>query len=248
MNPKLANAKGLYLEGIRDGNFRHAISTYTGNRYTQHSTGIRDGREGFIEFFEGFVQRNTDRDIRIVRSIVDGQYVFVQAYQNLNNGEAIWVTTDLFDTDDNDKMIEHWDVISALHTHGDSEGTQLDGPTEIVDLPETENNKETVRNFLREVMVLGKAEQLQDYMDPDTLVLHKAPDVRSITEDVGSYNLVFKIIGQGNFVVSYSRVLLGENEFARFDIFRLKSGWIEEVWTNQEIVPPKEEWANGGKF
>lgn len=248
MNPKLANAKGLYLEGIRDGNFRHAISTYTGNRYTQHSTGIRDGREGFIEFFEGFIQRNPSRDIRIVRSIVDGQFVFVQVYQNLNNGQAIWVTTDLFDTDDNDKMIEHWDVISALHTHGDSESTQLDGPTEIVDLPETENNKETVRNFLREVMVLGKAEHLQTYLDPDTLILHKAPDVRSITEDVGSYNLVFKIIGQGNFVVSYSRVLLGENEFARFDIFRLKRGRIEEIWTNQEIIPPKEEWANGGKF
>jgi predicted SnoaL-like aldol condensation-catalyzing enzyme len=30
-------------------------------------------------------------------------------YQSLNDGEAEWVTTDFFDTDENDKIIEHWD-------------------------------------------------------------------------------------------------------------------------------------------
>ena len=52
MGRKLENAKGLYLEGIRDGNAREAVTKYTGERYTQHSTGVRDGVEGFVEFFE----------------------------------------------------------------------------------------------------------------------------------------------------------------------------------------------------
>ena len=43
MARKLDHAKGLYLEGIRDGNPRDAVTRYTGSRYTQHSTGVRDG-------------------------------------------------------------------------------------------------------------------------------------------------------------------------------------------------------------
>lgn len=53
MNKKLSNASALYLEGIRDGNVRAAIEAYSGERYTQHSTGVADGAEGFIAFFEG---------------------------------------------------------------------------------------------------------------------------------------------------------------------------------------------------
>ncbi len=113
---RLENAKALYREGIAEGNPVEAINAYTGDRYTQHSTGVKDGRDGFIEFFTEFIKRNPSRDIQIVRGWEDGQYVFLQAYQNINNGEAEWVTTDFFDTDDNGKIIEHWDVISAF-TH-----------------------------------------------------------------------------------------------------------------------------------
>ena len=113
MNRKLATATALYMEGIRDGNARLAVETYTGDRYTQHSTGVRDGVEGFVAFFEPFLERNPDRDIRVIRGWEDGQYVFVHAFQSLNGGESEWVTTDFFDTDENDKIIEHWDVIAA---------------------------------------------------------------------------------------------------------------------------------------
>ena len=34
MNQKLHNARQLYLEGIRDGNAREAVTKYTGPRYT----------------------------------------------------------------------------------------------------------------------------------------------------------------------------------------------------------------------
>lgn len=144
MNQKLANATGLYLDGIRDGNVRQAVEKYTGDRYTQHSTGVADGVEGFVAFFEPFVERNPFRDIRIIRSIVDGDNVFVHAYQDINNGEAKWVTTDLFDTDDDDKVIEHWDVIAPYHDGA------VDGPTEVTDLDRTEDNRALVRAHLGE--------------------------------------------------------------------------------------------------
>lgn len=58
MSKKIENAKKLYLEGIRDGKVREAVTKYTGNRYTQHGTGVADGIEGFLAFFEPFVVRN----------------------------------------------------------------------------------------------------------------------------------------------------------------------------------------------
>lgn len=36
---KAANARSLYLEGIRDGDMRRALAAYIGDHYTQHSTG-----------------------------------------------------------------------------------------------------------------------------------------------------------------------------------------------------------------
>lgn len=75
MGRKIENASGLYLEGIRDGNPREAVAKYTGDRYTQHSTGVPDGADGFVQFFEDFIERNPARDIRIVRAVEDGQYL-----------------------------------------------------------------------------------------------------------------------------------------------------------------------------
>lgn len=58
LSRKIDNARNLYLEGIRDGKPREAVTRYTGARYTQHSTGVRDGVEGFVAFFEPFIARN----------------------------------------------------------------------------------------------------------------------------------------------------------------------------------------------
>lgn len=248
MSRKLENATNLYLEGIRDGNALQAVTKYTGERYTQHSTGVRNGIEGFVEFFKPFIERCPVRDIRIIRSIVDGQYVFLQVFQDINNGEARWITTDLFDTDQDDKIIEHWDVISAFEASTVATGDQLDGPTEIGDIAATAGNKEIIRNFMCNVMVLGEADDLETYINRNEFTIHSSSDVGSFDDNLGDYNQVFKIIGQGNFVAAYSRVLRDEQELARFDLFRLRNGLIEELWVNQEIILPKQEWKNGGKF
>lgn len=97
----MENAKKLYLEGIRDGKIE-VVKKYSGDRYTQHSTGVTDGVRGFMDFFEGFLQRTKEMDIRIIRAIEDGNYVFVHVYQNIDDGAAKWITTDMFDTDKNE--------------------------------------------------------------------------------------------------------------------------------------------------
>src|ERR1700722_505820 len=114
LSAKLTNAIGLYLEGIRDGRAAVALDKYIGEKYTQHSTGVADGKDGFLAFFIPFLAAHPDRDIRVVRAFEDGPYVFVHVHQILDGGATQWVTTDLFDTDANDKIVEHWDVISAF--------------------------------------------------------------------------------------------------------------------------------------
>jgi predicted SnoaL-like aldol condensation-catalyzing enzyme len=254
VNQKLANATGLYLEGIADGHVRRAVETYTGDRYTQHSTGVADGVEGFVEFFEPFVERNPVRDIRILRSIVDGNFVFVHAYQDINDGEARWITTDLFDTDDDDRILEHWDVIAAYVDESVNGHTQIDGPTEITDEDRTEENKALVASFVDDVLVHHRVEKIFDYV-AEGYVQHnpQLPDgragFRQFMDGPGRdmvYRDVFRIIGQGNFVVVYSQVFRGA-ELAVFDLFRVADGMLVEHWDNSEPLPEGPQ-PNRGKF
>lgn len=255
MNSPKDNAIGLYLEGIRDGKPSKAIHTYTGARYTQHSAGVADGQEGFIAFFEPFLERNPLRDIRIVRSIEDEQYVFIHVHQCLNNGEAQWVTMDMFHSDADGKIIEHWDVICAYQNKTLSGHTMIDGATEITDREKTEANKAHVRLFLTDVLQNRHYAALPQYVSQDTFIQHN-PHLADGIDAYGSYlntkqptlDFVFKVIGQGNFVVSYSRFIENATEKAVFDLFRLADGLIVEHWDSIETIAPRETWVNSGKF
>jgi len=256
MSNKLENAKRLYLEGIRDGNIE-AVSQYSGDRYTQHSTGVADGPEGFKRFFKGFLERTNERDIRIIRAIEDGRHVFVHVYQDIDNGHAKWVTADLFDTDENDKLIEHWDVIAAyVEPNKTASGNDMIlGDFELSDIDKTEENKALIRSFLVDAFQNGNLNSLEKYISVEQYIQHNpAMDdgIDALRQFLSNHNLhydfVFKVIGQGNHVVSYSKAVLDGAELALFDIFRVEDGKIVEHWDNMEPIPPRSEWANTGKF
>lgn len=257
MSEKLENARNLYLEGIRDGRAREAITKYSGSRYTQHSTGVRDGIKGFVEFFEPFLERNPERDIQIIRAIEDGQYVFLHVYQSLNDGEAQWVTTDFFDTDENDKIIEHWDVISEYAPETPSGHTSIDGPTEIIDLDMTEENKQLVHGLIHDVLIGRNPGNIDNYISSETYIQHNAevPDgIEHFKTLVSSkdrslvYEEIVLLVGQGNFVATLCKAFWEGRQYAQVDIFRIEDGKVVEHWDNAEPVPPEEELVNSGKF
>ncbi|MEM7323930.1 MAG: nuclear transport factor 2 family protein [Actinomycetota bacterium] len=255
MSAKLENAKSLYLEGIRDGNARQAIEAYTGDRYTQHSTGVADGKEGFVAFFEPFLERNPVRDIQIIRAIEDGQYVFLHVFQNINDGEARWVTTDFFDTDENDKIIEHWDVIAAYVDATPSGRTSIDGPTEVTDLDKTEANKTVVRELITNALMPGGDPSRIGEWIADEYIQHN-PDVpdglasfAALAQDPNrplNYHEIVLLVGQGNFVATLCRATWEQTEMAQVDVFRLEDGKVVEHWDNAEPVPEND--VNSGKF
>ncbi|EDM75901.1 hypothetical protein PPSIR1_08302 [Plesiocystis pacifica SIR-1] len=256
--PRLRNAIGLYMEGIRDGKAREAIEKFTGARYTQHSTGVRDGKEGFIEFFEPFLARNPERDIQVIRGWQDERYAFVHVYQSLNGGEAQWVTADFFDFDADDKIIEHWDVIAAYCPATPSGHTSIDGATEIRDLEHTEANKALVREMIEQLLMRGgdvsKADQ---YISRDTYIQHNAEvgDGLEAFEALLNqpdrplwYERVVLLVGRGNFVATLCEARWEGEPYAQADVFRVEGGRIVEHWDNVEPCPPEDELANGGKF
>lgn len=246
----------LYMTGIRDGHPREAVAAHTGARYTQHSTGVADGQEGFIAFFEPFLARNPKRDIQLVRTLQDGPNVFVHAHQSLNDGEAQWVTMDFFDSDADGKIIEHWDVIEAYGAPNASGRTMVDGQTDIHNRENTSANKNTVASYFDHCLIARNFEKISDYVAVDCL--QHAPDLGDgsaalLTKLTGSdepfsYHELFLTVAEGNFVATLSRARKGEAELCQADLFRLEAGKIVEHWGAVEPVPPRDEWANSGKF
>ena len=58
MGKRLENAMNLYMEGIRDGKVREAVTKYTGARYTQHSTESRTASKALSHFSSHFWQEH----------------------------------------------------------------------------------------------------------------------------------------------------------------------------------------------
>ena len=236
MSRKVQNAVGLYTEGIRDCDVRAAVTKYTGDRYTQHSTGVRDGVEGFVEFFEPFVDRNPVREIQILRTLEDGRHVFVHAYQSLNHGEAEWVTLDFFDTDDNDRIVEHWDVIAEYSATTPSGHTSVDGPTAVTDLEATDPNKTLVRSLVEEVLMDGGNPGIVDrYISGDRCIQHnknvadglEAFRELALTKDRPLvYEEIVLLVGQGNFVATLCRARWEDTPYTQADLFRLENGLV----------------------
>lgn len=225
MSKKLQNATNLYLRGIRDGAIDEVLNKYMGESYRQHSTGVSEGKEGFKAFFTDFFKRNPERDIQVVRAFEDGEYVFMHVYQNLNQGQAQWITTDIFHADEDGRIIEHWDVIDAFH-----QDDEVFDSFEIKDEELTEFNKSVVRTYLTEVMQNPKLDTFRQYVDDemkehDLNITHYA---KWIQEQDVQYDFVFKVLGAGNYVVAYSKVSIDYHDYALFDIFRLDQGKIVE--------------------
>ena len=249
------NVMKIYMEGIRDGNARAACTAYTGHRYTQHSTGVGDGVEGFLTFFEPFLERNPKRDIEIVRIFEDGRNVFCQAFQSLNDGEAKWVTMDLFDTDSEGKIIEHWDTIAAYQEKTASGEDMVGGARDVEDVDRTEQNKERVLEFVKQVLQERNFDRAAEFVADDLIQHHPAIEAGGNafadwlkSDEFGSYDMLFKLIGEGNFVMTYGKRHIDGKDHAVFNIYRLQNGMIVEHWENAEEIAPREQWGNTGKF
>lgn len=117
-----------------------------------------------------------------------------------------------------------------------------------------EESKALVRRFLVEAFQNRNADAFDKYV-AEGVVQHDArigqgrDAWRQYAEahDV-EYEFVFKVVGEGNWVASYSEADIDGVAYALFDIFRIEDGKIQEHWDVAEPMPPRSELANSGKF
>lgn len=254
MGQPLEHARELCLTAIRDGEYVRAITTLSGVRYTQHSTPVRDGREGFIDFFEGFTERNPIRDIQILRSFADGQYVFLHVLQRLNNGEFQYVTADIFDTDDDALLIEHWDIIEEVREAAPRKRTQLDGTTESGDPEHTAASKTLVRGYVEDVLARGDYDRFAEFVADDLAQHH--PEIEDGSGALRGYAEAAQlryvdlhlVMGSGDLVAVLAHVDANGIPLAVIDLYRVQAGQIVEQWSVTEQITPIATWVNSGKF
>lgn len=255
MGNGLENVRAIYLEGIAGGNARGAVTKYTGHRYTQHSTGVADGAEGFLAFFEPFVARNPKRDIEIRRIFEDGPWVFCSAYQSLNDGAAQWVTMDMFYTDPDGLILEHWDTIAPYTTDGMSGADMVGGTTDVDPDADSVASKALVLEYTKQVLQEGQPDKIADFVAED--IVQHATSIGAgraglkdwlASDAAGSYEMLFRLFGQGDFVVTYGKRHADGKDIAVFDLYRVADGKIVEHWMNEEEVSPRDTWGNSGKF
>ncbi|MEM1030084.1 MAG: nuclear transport factor 2 family protein [Myxococcota bacterium] len=249
------NVRRIYLEGIAGGNARGAVEKYTGHRYTQHSTGVGDGVEGFLAFFEPFVQRNPKREIEIVRILEDGRWVFCSAYQSLNDGAAQWVTMDMFYTDAEGLILEHWDTIAPYHAETKSGEDMVGGTRDVDTRADADKTKALVLEFTKQVRQEQRASKIHEFV-ADGLIQH-SPSVAAgrqglaewlESDEAGAYEMLFHLMGEGDLALTYGKRHAGGKDIAVFDLYRVAGGQIVEHWMNEEEIGPREAWGNSGKF
>ncbi len=110
------------------------------------------------------------------------------------------------------------------------------------------------------MLIGGNGQNGSKYVSSETYIQHN-PQAGDGLEGLGAYlgalaeagtpmvyKYVYKILAQGNFVVSYCLVQMGDEDYAVFDLFRLEDGMIVEHWDNMEPLPRGDMLVNQGKF
>ncbi len=226
------------------------------SQYTQHNLAVADGLEGFGELMKALPPGSAK--VNVVRSFQDGDFVFTHTDYNFFGPK---VGFDVFRFE-NGKIVEHWDNLTEKATAPNPSGhTQLDGPTEIQDIANTESNKNLVKNFVETILANENMDQLGNYIEGDNYTQHNtaiADGLSGLSQALEamakqgitmSYSKVHKVLGEGNFVLTISEGSFGGKPTSFYDLFRVEQGKIVEHWDVIETIPPQSEWKNqNGKF
>jgi len=228
---------------------------YIGSSYTQHNLQVADGPAGVRELV---LHPPAGTTVHTVRIFADGDYVVAQTDYNFGGPK---VGFDVFRFD-GDKIVEHWDNLQDKCAAPNPSGrTQLDGPTKVADLDKTDANKLLMKRYFDDVVLGGQRDKIAQYRSADNFDQHNCDgeDNKSGFQNktgifakpgfVFKYTKVYKILGQGNFVLLMSEGLFDAKPTAFYDLYRIENGRQVEHWDVLETIPPSNQWKNpNGKF
>jgi predicted SnoaL-like aldol condensation-catalyzing enzyme len=235
MNAKdvvLAAAGQLF--GDRDPS---AVDRWVADDYRQHSSLAPDGPAGLRALVE-----NLPADFRydLHRVLVDGDLVALHGTYH-GFGPVPLVAFDIFRVAGG-KLAEHWDALTPVVATTVSGRSQTDGPTEVTDLDRTAANRELVAGFVETVLKGGKVDALTDYLSTERYLQHNpgiGDNLDGLATALGAlaeqgismvYDVVHKVVAEGNLVLTVSAGRFGVTPTAFYDLFRVEDGRIVEHW------------------
>ena len=242
------------LKSIETGDSR-PVAVVNEAKYIQHNPQTHEGSEGLAALFQR-LSRTSPR-VNIVRAFEDGDFVFAHTEYDFARRN---IGFEVFRFEDG-QAVEHWDNIQERQGPNESGRTMVDGPTEAVDLEQTESNRATVRSFVEVAFINGRLERLYEFVDEDTYAEHNprrgdsVSTLRSalLVEDKSGrridYHGIHRVLAEGNFVLCVSEGKYSGDHTAFYDLFRLEMGKVVEHWDTTEKIAPRSEWKNdNGKF
>jgi len=242
------------LKGIETGD-PAAAEIVNPDKYIQHNPQTHEGSEGLAALFKRLSKTNPR--VNIVRAFEDGDYVFGHTEYEFANSK---IGFEVFRFE-NDLVVEHWDNIQQRQGPNSSGHSMVDGTTEPTDLDRTEVNREFVRSFVENVLVRGRLESLEKFIDNERYVDHSPRGADGLAAlrtllETGSvdgreikYDRIHRVLAEGDFVLVVSEGSLAGVHSSFYDLFRVDAGRIVEHWGTIESIPPQSEWKNdNGKF
>lgn len=243
------------LNSIETG-AQEPVAYINAENYTQHNQGVADGLAGFGAVL-GALNEAGGGKVEVQRVFEDGDYVIAHTKYDFFGPKA---GIDIFRFE-NGLIVEHWDNLQEIVSETASGHTQFDGPTEVLDLDKTAENKTLVKNLLNDVFYGANPNKITDYISTEQYVQHN-PGVKDGLAGLGEalaalaeagmpmvYEKNHIVLGEGNFVLSVSEGIFMKEKVSFYDIFRIENGKVVEHWdTIEKIVPDSQAKNTNGKF
>jgi predicted SnoaL-like aldol condensation-catalyzing enzyme/truncated hemoglobin YjbI len=239
-------------KAVQNGDEEAAANLVTEN-YIQHTPAVANGKSGLRKFVTKIKNKEIPAPkIKTVRAFEDADFIVLHHDVEWPNRKAMF---EIFRFE-NGLAGEHWSGL-ADHPEKTANGNSMvDGATEVVDRNLTDKNKQLARSFVQTVLIDGKFDRLMEFYHPEIIQHNPFIDntvpgllkgVEELQKNGTSIELqkIFKVLGEGNFVLVCSEGKFANRHTAFFDLFRVTDGIIVEHWDVLQEIPEKMAHDNG---
>ncbi len=228
--------------------------------YIQHNPFIPTGLEPFIQMLPVLQENGTNAEN--IRMFQDGDYVFMHnIWRNAKPfGADEMVSFDIIRLDENGKVAEHWDAMTALVNETASGRTQTDGPTSATDLDKTEANKAIAKAMVEDILMGKNPNKIADYISSEQYDQHnpgikdgltgivEAVQYLTSQNNMFKYTKIHKVLGEGNFVLTISEGEWSGKKQVFYDLLRFENGKAVEHWDVIQEIPTEGLANQNGMF